>query len=39
MNKKKFKDNLKNILSKVGIENQPIVFIIDKVDIAEEGKY
>lgn len=37
MNKQKFNDNLKNVFSKVGIENQPVVFIIDKVDIIEEG--
>ncbi|VVC32081.1 Dynein heavy chain, domain-2,Dynein heavy chain domain,Dynein heavy chain, domain-1,Dynein heavy chain, P- [Cinara cedri] len=36
MNKQNFEDNLKNVLSKVGVENQPVVFIIDKVDIIEE---
>lgn len=36
-NDQKFKDNLKNIFLKVGIENRPIVLIIDKVDFIEEG--
>jgi hypothetical protein len=35
MNEQKFKNDLKNIFLKVGIQNQPIVFIIDNV--IEEG--
>jgi len=38
INDQKFINDLKNILTKVGIKNQPIVFIIDKVDAIEEGK-
>lgn len=34
----KFTNDLKNILTKVGMKNQPIVFIIDKVDTIEEGR-
>lgn len=37
MNEQKFKNDLKNIFLKVGIKNQPTVFIVDKVDVIEEG--
>jgi len=37
MNEQKFKHDLKNIFLKVGIKNQPTVFIVDKVDVIEEG--
>lgn len=37
INEQKFINDLKNIFLKVGIQNQPIVFIIDKVDSIEEG--
>lgn len=36
-NEQKFKDKLKNIFLKVGIENEPVIFIIDKVEAIEEG--
>lgn len=36
-NEQKFMDDLKNIFSKVGIKNQPVVFIIDKVNVVDEG--
>jgi len=37
MNEQKFKQDLKNIFLNVGIKNQPTVFIVDKVDVIEEG--
>lgn len=37
VNEEKFKNNLREIFFKVGIKNEPIVFIIDKVDAIEEG--
>lgn len=37
VNEQQFKKDLKNIFLIVGIQNQPIVFIIDKVDVIEEG--
>lgn len=36
-NDQKFINDLKIIFTKVGIKNQPVIFIIDQVDAIEEG--
>lgn len=33
-----FKDDLKSIFSEAGVENRPVVFIVDKVNAVDEGE-